>query len=180
MQPLIAEFKKQTGIGIGAVQDISIFDAPQRAMAEALSRSPQFDLIHIDSNMIPSLASAGYLEPLDDYMKKADFKIEAVADYAVFMTYKGQTYLKATWSAANIGTAPPSSTRTRRNQKPWASGFTVSCRARIFPASACIAPSLRRWQRSSSTNTALARRRPSTSRCGSARERTAFRSCPTR
>ncbi|HZP75491.1 MAG TPA: extracellular solute-binding protein [Pseudolabrys sp.] len=92
MQPVIADFKKATGIGVGAVQDISIFDAPQRAMAEALSRSPQFDFIHIDSNMIPSLASAGYLEPLDEYMKKADFKIEAVADYANFMTYKGQTY----------------------------------------------------------------------------------------
>src|SRR5215467_14236960 len=92
MQPVIAEFKKETGIGVGAVQDISIFDAPQRAMAEALSRSPQFDFIHIDSNMIPSLASAGYLEPLDEYMKKAGFKIEAVADYANFMTYKGQTF----------------------------------------------------------------------------------------
>jgi len=92
MQPVIEEFKKQTGIGVGGVQDISIFDTPQRAMAEALSRSPQFDFIHIDSNMIPSLASAGYLEPLDEYMKKADFKIEAVADYATFMTYKGQTY----------------------------------------------------------------------------------------
>src|SRR5512140_388310 len=92
MQPVIAEFQKQTGIGIGAVQDISIFDAPQRAMAEALSRSPQFDFIHIDSNMIPSLASAGYLEPLDDYMKKAELKIDAVADYANFMTYKGHTH----------------------------------------------------------------------------------------
>ena len=92
MKPVIEEFKKQTGIGLGAVQDISIFDTPQRAMAEALSRSPQFDFIHIDSNMIPSLASAGYLEPLDEYMKKANFKIEAVADYANFMTYKGQTY----------------------------------------------------------------------------------------
>ena len=48
MKPVIAEFTKETGIGIGAVQDISIFDAPQRAMAEALSRSPQFDFIHID------------------------------------------------------------------------------------------------------------------------------------
>ncbi|MBI2713595.1 MAG: extracellular solute-binding protein [Rhizobiales bacterium] len=92
MQPVIADFKKATGIGVGAVQDISIFDTPQRAMAEALSRSPQFDFIHIDSNMIPSLASAGYLEPLDEYMKKADFKIDAVGDYAKFMTYKGQTY----------------------------------------------------------------------------------------
>ena len=48
MKPVIAEFTKETGIGIGAVQDISIFDAPQRAMAEALSHSPQFDFIHID------------------------------------------------------------------------------------------------------------------------------------
>jgi multiple sugar transport system substrate-binding protein len=92
MQPVIAEFKKATGIGVGAVQDITIFDTPQRAMAEALSRSPQFDFIHIDSAMIPSLASAGYVEPLDEYMKKADFTIDAVADYANFMTYKGQTY----------------------------------------------------------------------------------------
>lgn len=92
MKPVIEEFKKQSGIGVGAVQDISIFDTPQRAMAEALSRSPNFDFIHIDSNMIPSLASAGYLEPLDEYMKKADFKLDAVADYANFMTYKGSTY----------------------------------------------------------------------------------------
>src|SRR5688572_25986930 len=34
MQPVIAEFTKETGIGIGGIQDISIFDAPQRAMAE--------------------------------------------------------------------------------------------------------------------------------------------------
>jgi multiple sugar transport system substrate-binding protein len=90
--PVIAEFTKETGIGIGAVQDISIFDAPQRAMAEALSHSPQFDFIHIDSNMIPSLASAGYLEPLDDYIKKAGFHLDAVADYGNFMKYGGQTY----------------------------------------------------------------------------------------
>jgi ABC-type glycerol-3-phosphate transport system substrate-binding protein len=92
MQPAMEEFKKLTGIGVGSIQDISIFDAPQRAMAEAVSRSPQFDFFHIDSNMIPSLASAGLLEPLDDYMKKANFKIDAVGDFANFMTYKGSTY----------------------------------------------------------------------------------------
>ena len=88
MQPAMQEFKQLTGIGVGSIQDISIFDAPQRAMAEALSRSPQFDFFHINSNMIPSLASAGLLEPLDEYMKKADFKLDAVGDYASFMTYK--------------------------------------------------------------------------------------------
>jgi len=92
MQPVIAEFTKQTGIGIGGIQDISIFDAPQRAMAEALSHSPSFDFIHIDSNMIPSLVSAGYLEPLDEYIKKADFHLDAVADYGNFMNYDGHTY----------------------------------------------------------------------------------------
>ncbi len=48
MQPAMEEFKKLTGIGVGSIQDISIFDAPQRAMAEAVSRSPQFDFFHID------------------------------------------------------------------------------------------------------------------------------------
>jgi ABC-type glycerol-3-phosphate transport system substrate-binding protein len=92
MQPVIADFTKATGIGIGGVQDISIFDAPQRAMAEALSRSPQFDFIHIDSNMIPSLASAGYLEPLDEYIKNAGFHFDVVAGYDNFMKYNGHTY----------------------------------------------------------------------------------------
>src|SRR5260370_37561558 len=92
MQPVIAEFKKQTGIGIGGVQDISIFDAPQRAMAEALARSPQFDFIHIDSNMIPSLASAGYIEPLDEYIKNAGFQFDGVAGYDNFIKYGGHTY----------------------------------------------------------------------------------------
>ena len=41
MQPVIAEFTKETGIGIGAVQDISIFDAPQRAMAEGVFHVPR-------------------------------------------------------------------------------------------------------------------------------------------
>jgi multiple sugar transport system substrate-binding protein len=92
MQPAMEEFRKLTGIGVGSIQDISIFDAPQRAMAEALSRSPQFDFFHIDSNMIPSLASAGLIEPLDKYMQKTNFKINAVGHYGNFMTYKGNTY----------------------------------------------------------------------------------------
>jgi multiple sugar transport system substrate-binding protein len=92
MKPVIAEFTNATGIGVGGVQDISIFDAPQRAMAEALSRSPQFDFIHIDSNMIPSLASAGYLEPLDEYIKNSGFKFDVVAGYDNFMKYDGHTY----------------------------------------------------------------------------------------
>jgi multiple sugar transport system substrate-binding protein len=92
MKPSMEEFRKATGIGVGSIQDISIFDVPARAMAEAISKSPQFDFFHIDSNMIPSLASAGLLEPLDAYIKKADFHYDAVGDYASFMTYNGHTY----------------------------------------------------------------------------------------
>ncbi len=87
-----AEFKKATGIGVESIQDISVFVIPQRAMAEAISRSSKFDFFHVDSNMIPSLASAGLLEPLDGYMKQADFKIDAVGDFANFMKYQGSTY----------------------------------------------------------------------------------------
>ena len=92
MTPSMERFKQATGIGVGSIQDISIFVIPQRAMAEALSRSPEFDFFHVDSNMIPSLASAGLLEPLDGYMKKADFSIDAVGTYGNFMRYKGNTY----------------------------------------------------------------------------------------
>ena len=89
---VIKEFGDATGITLPKIQDISTFEIPQRAMAEALSKSPEFDFFHVDTNMIPSLASAGLLEPLDDYMAAANFKINAVGDFGKFLTYKGKTY----------------------------------------------------------------------------------------
>lgn len=92
MQRLSDEFRGVAGIGVKNIQDISVFQIPQRAMAEALSRSPEFDFFHVDSNMIPSLASAGLLEPLDDYMGEAGYKLDMVGNFASFMQYKGKTY----------------------------------------------------------------------------------------
>ena len=92
MQPPIEEFQKATGIGIGSIKDLSTPTRRRRAMAEALTRSPDFDIIHVGSEMIPSLVSAGYLEPLDEYMKKANYKMDAVGDYANLPTYDGKTY----------------------------------------------------------------------------------------
>ena len=60
------EFQQATGISITNIKDLSTPTIPQAAMAEALTRSPDFDIIHLGSEMIPSLVSAGYLEPLDD------------------------------------------------------------------------------------------------------------------
>ena len=37
MQSTMQEFKAATGIGVAGIQDISIFDIPQRAMAEVRS-----------------------------------------------------------------------------------------------------------------------------------------------
>lgn len=92
MERLSDEFKGLTGIGVKNIQDISIFQIPQRAMAEALSRSPQFDFFHVDSNMIPSLASAGLLEPLDPYIAEARYKLDMVGNFASFMKYRDKTY----------------------------------------------------------------------------------------
>ena len=82
MKPSIEEFEKATGISIGSIKDLSTPTIPQAAMAEALTRSPDFDIVHLGSEMIPSLVSAGYLEPLDEYMQKANYKMDAVGDYA--------------------------------------------------------------------------------------------------
>ncbi|MFQ5894416.1 MAG: extracellular solute-binding protein [Nitrospinota bacterium] len=92
MRNLAAEFKKKAGVGVGKIQDISVFQIPQRAMAEAVARSPKFDFFHLDSNMIPSLASAGLIEPLDEYMEEAGFKFDMVGNFASFMRYRGKTY----------------------------------------------------------------------------------------
>jgi multiple sugar transport system substrate-binding protein len=92
MEGPMKEFQAATGIGITSIKDISTPTIPQAAMAEALTRSPDFDLIHLGSEMIPSLVSAGYLEPLDEYMHKANFKMNAVGDYGNLPTYDGKTY----------------------------------------------------------------------------------------
>ena len=92
MKRLEGEFRKRAGYGVGKIQDISVFQIPQRALAEAISRSGKFDFFHLDSNMIPSLASAGLLEPLDGYMKEAGFKLDMVGNFGSFMKYKGKTY----------------------------------------------------------------------------------------
>ncbi len=39
-QPVMDEFGEKTGIKVSKLQDISAFEIPQRAMAEALSKSP--------------------------------------------------------------------------------------------------------------------------------------------
>jgi multiple sugar transport system substrate-binding protein len=92
MRPAIEEFEKATGIGMTKIKDLSTPTIPQAAMAEALTRSPDFDIIHLGSEMIPSLVSAGFLEPLDEYMHKAGYQMHAVGDYGKLPTYDGKTY----------------------------------------------------------------------------------------
>src|SRR5438105_1600193 len=65
---------------------------PQRTMAEAIAHADTFDFFHIDLTMIPSLVSAGLLEPLDDYMAEVGYKIDMVGNSSHFMRYNGKTY----------------------------------------------------------------------------------------
>ena len=44
MKPPMEEFQKATGIGITSIKDLSTPTIPQAAMAEALTRSPDFDI----------------------------------------------------------------------------------------------------------------------------------------
>ena len=90
------EFKKATGISMEKVSDVPNLQIPQRAMAEAITRSGKFDIFHVESMMIPSLAAAGMLEPLDGYMKEAGFDLEMVGNFETFMTYQGKTYAMPT------------------------------------------------------------------------------------
>jgi multiple sugar transport system substrate-binding protein len=86
------EFRNLAGIGVGEIQDIPTPQIIQRAMAEAIARSDTFDFMHLDLTMIPSLASAGLIEPLDAYMEEVGYKLEMVGKAANFMRYQGKTY----------------------------------------------------------------------------------------
>ena len=90
------EYKKATGSYMAKVTDVPNLLIPQRAMAEAISRSGKFDIFHVESMMIPSLVAAGLAEPLDDYMKQANFDLKMVGNFEKFMQYKGVTYAMPT------------------------------------------------------------------------------------
>ncbi len=90
------EFKAATGISMDNVSDVPNLQIPQRAMAEAITRSGKFDIFHVESMMIPSLVAAGMLEPLDDYIKEAGFDLQMVGNFESFMTYQGKTYAMPT------------------------------------------------------------------------------------
>lgn len=90
------EFKDKTGIYMEKVNDVPNLLIPQRAMAEAISRSGKFDFFHVESMVIPSLVAAGLAEPLDGYMKEAGFKLNMVGKFDQFMTYRGKTYAMPT------------------------------------------------------------------------------------
>lgn len=91
-EKLSVEFKEQTGIGVGNIVDVNIFQMPQRAMAEAVARSKAFDIIHVDATMIPTLANAGYLQPLDKFMRRGGYKLVSNGPQAEICRYGGETY----------------------------------------------------------------------------------------
>ena len=92
VEKLSADFKEKTGIGVGAIQDVNIFQMPQKVMAEAVARSKAFDIIHVDATMIPTLANAGYLQPLDKFMERGGYKLVSNGPQAEICRYRGETY----------------------------------------------------------------------------------------
>ena len=90
------EFNKATGISMDKISDVPNLQIPQRAMAEAITRSGTFDIFHVESMMIPSLVAAGMIEPLDGYMKDAGFDLQMVGNFESFMQYQGKTYAMPT------------------------------------------------------------------------------------
>lgn len=92
MEQVAAEFKKHTGIGLGNIIDISFAQLSQRAMAEALARSGKIDILHVHSDTVPTLATAGLAAPLDEYMKAADFDYSSVGTFVEMSQLDGKTY----------------------------------------------------------------------------------------
>ena len=92
MQVIAAYFKKHTGIGLKSVVDISFAMLSQRAMSEAMARSGKLDLMHVHSDTVPTLATAGLATPLDEYMKAVDFDYTSVGTFVEMSRREGKTY----------------------------------------------------------------------------------------
>ncbi len=92
MKELADEFKEKTGIGIGTAVDINIFQMPQRIMAEAVARSKAFDIVHMSAAMVPTLAHAGYLQPLNKFMERGGMVYRSVGPQSLQTRYHGENY----------------------------------------------------------------------------------------
>jgi len=92
MRELAEEFKEKTGIGIGTAVDIAIFQMPQRVMAEAVARGKAFDIVHVSAAMIPTLANAGFLQPLNKFMERGGMIYRSVGPAVQQTHYHGENY----------------------------------------------------------------------------------------
>ena len=92
MRELAAEFKEKTGIGIGAIQDLGVVAIPGKVMAEAMAKSAAFDIVHVGAGMIPTLASAGYLQPFDKFMERGGMEYRSVGPQVLQTRYHGEYY----------------------------------------------------------------------------------------
>lgn len=74
VQKRVSQFEEKTGATVEF--DLYAFgQTVQKVAVELTSRSPAYDIVFVEASDVPRFAPGGFIEPLDDYVKAANFDL---------------------------------------------------------------------------------------------------------
>lgn len=94
IKELLPDFEKKTGIKV-EFETILYSDMHPKLVPQLMSPQSQYDVLEVDNYWAGEFPAAGWLEPLDDYVKRSNFSISVYIPSSLEMTgyYKGKLYM---------------------------------------------------------------------------------------
>lgn len=94
IQALLPEFEAKTGINI-EFESILYSDMHPKLIPQLMSPNCQYDVLEVDNYWAGEFPAAGWLEPLDNYVKKSKFDLSKYISSTIEMTgyYDGTLYM---------------------------------------------------------------------------------------
>jgi len=94
IQELLPEFEAKTGINV-EFESILYSDMHSKLIPQLMSSNCQYDLLEVDNYWAGEFPAAGWLEPLDNYVKKSKFDLSKYISSTIEMTgyYDGTLYM---------------------------------------------------------------------------------------
>ena len=94
IQALLPEFEAKTGINV-EFESILYSDMHPKLIPQLMSLNCQYDVLEVDNYWAGEFPAAGWLEPLDNYVKKNKFDLSKYIPSTIEMTgyYDGTLYM---------------------------------------------------------------------------------------
>jgi ABC-type glycerol-3-phosphate transport system substrate-binding protein len=94
IKELLPDFEKKTGIKV-EFETILYSDMHPKLVPQLMSPQSQYDVLEVDNYWAGEFPAAGWLEPLEEYVKRSNFDLSVYIPSSLEMTgyYKGKLYM---------------------------------------------------------------------------------------